>query len=89
LGLERDLAELDFVNESFVWLPLLARGELGDLLDLLVAQFVDDGLDVELEEPLEGGNLLGDQAVLGEVGPDDCPGVLLGDLLERVEFGGE
>lgn len=56
---------------------LVLRGD-GDL-DFPVLR--NDFLDAEAHEPVEGGNLLGNQAVELEVGPDHCPGIFLVNLV--------
>ena len=43
--------------------------------------FLDDFLDVEGEEAIEGGNLLRHESVLPEVSFDDGPGILLVNFL--------
>lgn len=49
--------------------------------DLDVSRLVDDLLHGVLNELVEGVELLADEALLLEVGGDDGPGILLGDLL--------
>ena len=46
----------------------------------------DDILDMELEESVEGVDLLSDEAVLSEVGIDDFPGIFLIDFSIKIIF---
>jgi hypothetical protein len=72
------LVELYFVDDILVCLPvfLLANGVLRLLFDLDLSVFGHDVLHVELQEPVEGLNLLADQTVLLEVRSYHCPGVI-------------
>ena len=77
----RNLAELDLPDEILACLPLLSSDILGYDVDLDLANFVDDLLDVVVQEPIKRRNLLRNQAVLREVGPDDRPSVILVDVI--------
>ena len=70
------LTELNLVHYILVRVPLfLASRVLWDFLDLNFTVLSDNFLDVELEKAIEASNLLGDEAVLLEVGLDHGPGV--------------
>jgi hypothetical protein len=62
-------------------LGLAARVVLRLWADLDVGRLINDLLHGVLNELVEGVELLADEALLLEVGGDDGPGVLLGDLL--------
>jgi len=54
-----DLAELDFVDDVLVGVPLLlSRGVLWHFLDLDLTVLKDDVLHVELQESVEAADLL-------------------------------
>jgi hypothetical protein len=50
----RHLSKLNFIDNASVRLPLLASDELRIMFNFVGAHLVDDGLDVVLEESLEG-----------------------------------
>ena len=73
-----NLVELYFVDDVLVCLPvfLLAHGVLRLLFDLNLSVLRHDVLHVELQEPVEGLNLLADQTVLLEIRSYHGPGVI-------------
>ena len=81
------LVEDDVVEDVF-FLGFAAGHVLRLDLDPVALEFLDDLLYVHLQEAVEGGDLLGDESVLLEVGPDHGPGVFLVDFRSKaVELG--
>ena len=70
---------------------MIASGRLTDEIlgldfDLELTVLLDDVLQGDVDEAVERGDLLRDQAVLLEVGLDHCPCIILGDLLRALRW---
>ena len=80
MTVDDDLLELDVIEEAF--LSVVHAPVLGSDLDFVVLVLLHYLLHALLQEAIEGGDLLRDEAVLLEVGADDLPAVVVVDRMK-------
>ena len=76
---DTDLSELDLPDEIFVsiFVDHFAGDVLRHNINLNFPNFIHNFLNIELDEAIEGRDLLGDEAVLLEITSYNRPSILL------------
>jgi len=78
-----DLAKFNLPYEIFISLPLLSSDILRYNFNLYFSNLINNFLHIKIEETIERRNLLRDKAMLRKIASNDCPCVLLINVISR------